>query len=130
MPTFKVAKLVRDYLVDQQITTGAKPSYRQLSAEEHKAALIRKLAEEVDEISRADPDEIVAEIADLQQVIDDLCRLHHITAAQVAAAQAAKNRQAGPFQKGLYIESVSLEDDNHWVGYYRKNADRYPEVAP
>ncbi|HEY6737198.1 MAG TPA: hypothetical protein VI322_05790 [Candidatus Saccharimonadia bacterium] len=134
MPTFRFNKLVRDKIVDQQLATGAKPAYRSLGPDDHKLALIDKLIEEATEeeateVKRAAAHEIIAEIADLQQVVDDLRSVCQVTAEQVAEAQAVKNDKAGAFMKGLYVESVEVADDSRWTQYYRDNADRYPEVT-
>lgn len=128
MPTFKISKLVRDKIVAQQIEGGSRPIYRRLDLAAHKYELINKLVEEAYEIGHARPDEIVSEIADLQQVLDDLRELYSLTADEVAAAQTRKTQKYGAFRNGIYIESVELDEHNEWVGYYRKNANRYTEM--
>ena len=62
--------------MDKQIAAGAKPVYRQLSATEHKQELVHKIIEEAKEITQANPEEIAAEIADVQQALDDLRELY------------------------------------------------------
>ena len=128
MPTFKFAKLVRDTIVDQQLAAGARPVYRQLSPEEHKRALAGKIAEEAAEISDAPPEDIAAEIADVQQALDDLRELYGLSAQDITREQAAKNAKNGAFTKGIYIEQVEVDEDDPWIGYYRKHADRYPQI--
>jgi predicted house-cleaning noncanonical NTP pyrophosphatase (MazG superfamily) len=128
MPTFKFAKLVRDTIVDQQLASGAKPTYRQLSPEEHKQALVAKIAEESAEIAAASPDTVAEEIADVQQAIDDLIALCGLTAQDVATAQAAKSAKNGAFKKGLYVDTVEVAEDDKWTAYYRAHPDQYPEL--
>lgn len=128
MPIFQFSKLVRDKIVDNQIAAGIKPRYRQLSPVEHKRELINKLIEEAREVESASIDEAAEEIADLQQVIDDLRGLYGLDASAIAAAQAAKNKKNGAFTQGIYIEDVNLDETNEWVSYYRKHPDRYPEL--
>lgn len=128
MPKFKFSKLVRDKIVDHQIASGAQPSFRQLSPEEHKQELVNKIIEEAKEITLTSPEEVAGEIADVQQAIDDLRNLYKLTAQDVADAQNKKNNKNGPFKKGLFIEYVELKDDNRWADYCRKNPDRYPEL--
>lgn len=128
MPRFKFAKLVRDKIVDHQLASGAKPSFRKLSPDEHKQELINKIVEEAKEMAQARPEEIAAEIADVQQAIDDLKELHGLTDADIAKAQNEKNEKNGAFKKGIYIDYVEVDVDDQWVDYYRKNADRYPEI--
>jgi predicted house-cleaning noncanonical NTP pyrophosphatase (MazG superfamily) len=128
MPKFTFAKLVRDKIVEQQLASGAKPTYRQLDAEEHKQELIKKIIEEAKEVVDASPADIAAELADVQQALDDLKELCGASDEAVAQAQTAKNEKAGAFKKGLYIESVEVDEHDKWAAYYRKNADRYPEI--
>lgn len=129
MPKFKFAKLVRDKIVDRQIASGAKPNVRQLNEDEHKHELIKKIIEEAQEIDQATPAEVAAEIADVQQALDDLAKLHGITHNDITAAQSQKNRKNGAFTKGLYIDYVEIDESDPWTSYYRKNSDRYPEIT-
>lgn len=128
MPRFKFSKLVRDKIVDHQIASGARPSFRKLDAAAHKQALIEKIIEEAKEIAESKPDEVAAEIADVQQAIDDLKELYGVTDNDVAKAQQAKNDKNGAFKKGMFIDHVEVEEDQKWTRYYRENADRYPEI--
>jgi len=128
MSKFKFSKLVRDNIVDRQIASGAKPSFRQLSKAEYIHELINKIAEEAREIENAKAEEIVAEIADVQQVVDDLKVALSIKDEDVTKAQEAKSSKNGAFKKGLFIDYVEVTEDNPWIEYYRKNADRYPEI--
>jgi predicted house-cleaning noncanonical NTP pyrophosphatase (MazG superfamily) len=128
MLKFRFAKLVRDTIIDQQISSGATPTYRILSAEEYKHALIDKIIEESREITSAPSGEIASEIADVQQALDDLKVLYKLSDDDIKKAQTAKNEKSGTFKKGVYVDYVELDKDNRWVAYYRKNADRYPEI--
>lgn len=128
MLCFKFNKLVRDNIVDRQIATGALPHYHQLNDAQHKLALIHKIAEEAQEIMQAGLADVADEIADVQQALDDLKQKFGLSDAAIAAAQTAKNNKNGPFQKGIFIDFVEVADDDVWVAYYRKNADRYPEI--
>ncbi len=128
MPKFKYDKLVRDKIVDRQVASGATPEYRQLSDDEHKTALVHKIIEEAGELLTAAPEKFISELADVQQAIDDLMEKHGFTHADVARASQAKNDKYGAFKKGHYIETVDVPEDNEWVAYYRRNAERYPEI--
>lgn len=129
MPTFKFDKLVRDKIVDHQIASGATPRYRVLDAVEHKRELVHKITEEAEEIIGASPAEVAEEIADVQQALDDLKKLYGVSDEDVAAAQKAKNDKNGAFEKGLYVDAVTVAETDKWVSYYRDNADRYPEIG-
>lgn len=128
MPKFKFGKLVRDKIVEHQIASGAKPSYRKLSANEHKQELVNKIVEEAKEIVQAQPSEVVAEIADVQQAIDDLKEKYGLTDEDVKRAQKLKNDKNGAFKEGLFIDHVEVAPDDKWAQYYRENPDRYPEI--
>jgi len=128
MPRFSLQKLVRDNIVAQQTREGAIPTYHTLTGTALAAALITKLVEEAHEIPTTDAAEATKEIADVQQVLDDLKQALGISDESVAEAQQAKLTKNGGFQKGHYIESVNIaDDDNFWVGYYRKDPAKYPE---
>jgi predicted house-cleaning noncanonical NTP pyrophosphatase (MazG superfamily) len=128
MLKFKFSKLVRDKIIDHQIASGAKPSFRQLTTEEHKKELVNKISEEADEITQAAPEDVAAEIADVQQAVDDLRELYGLTSEDITKAQKSKNAKNGAFKKGLFVDYVEVDANDQWVSYYRKNADRYPEI--
>ena len=128
MPTFRFDKLVRDRIVELQQTDGYESKYRKLNRDEHIAELIKKLSEEVSELEGASPDKLAAELADVQQVLDDLAALLGVAKEEISAAQEKRLRKAGGFSEGLYVETLTMSDDAEWLEYYRENADRYPEV--
>ncbi len=129
MPKFRLNKLVRDKIVDHQIASGATPKYHVLSDSDHKTALVHKIIEEARELLDAKPNDMLAELADVRQALDDLTEKYGFSAADVAQAAHAKNEKNGAFKKGHYIESVDLPEDDKWVEYYRRNAERYPEIG-
>lgn len=128
MPKFRFDKLVRDKIVAHQIASGAQPHYRTLSQAEHKTALINKINEEAQEILGASPEDMAAEIADVQQALDDLKALSGLTDIAVKAAQEAKNAKNGAFREGIFVEYIEIAEDDEWTNYYRKNPDRYQEI--
>jgi predicted house-cleaning noncanonical NTP pyrophosphatase (MazG superfamily) len=128
MPKFKFAKLVCNKIVDHQVATGARPKFYQLDSNDHKRELVNKIIEEAEEIKLADLDEVAAEIGDVQQAVDDLKELYGLSDEDIAKAQAAKKRKNGAFKKGLYVDYVEVDEGDQWIDYYRKNADRYPEI--
>ncbi len=99
MLKFRFGKLVRDKIVEHQLASGARPKYRQLNAEEHKQELVNKIVEEAQEIISAPKNEIAAEIADVQQALDDLKEKFGITDMNVTKAQQSKNDKNGSFKK-------------------------------
>jgi predicted house-cleaning noncanonical NTP pyrophosphatase (MazG superfamily) len=129
MPLFKLNKLVRDKIVDDQIALGQTPHFRALTPKQHQLALIDKIIEEISELRNADKSDIVKELADVQQAIDDLIELHHITKIEVASAQKIKSSKVGVFKKGIYIDTLETVEDDAWTAYYRKDPKRFPEIG-
>lgn len=128
MLKFRFNKLVRDKIVENQIASGAKPHYHVLSNQQHKTELVNKIIEEAKEITKASPNDIAAEIADVQQAVDDLKEKFGLTDIDIAKAQKVKNEKNGPFKKGIYVDYVEVDKNDNWAEYYQKNADRYPEI--
>lgn len=128
MPTFKLQKLVRDKIVEDQIALGQTPHYRTLTPEEHRRELINKIIEEVTELQNADSEDIAKEIADVQQALDDLIELYGLTKAEVTEAQQKKTAKAGAFKKGIFVDTLETAEDDPWTEYYRGNPERFPEI--
>jgi predicted house-cleaning noncanonical NTP pyrophosphatase (MazG superfamily) len=129
MPKFIFNKLVRDNIVEQQLASGADPVYYTLDPTEHAEALVAKIIEEAQEVPVADREEAIKEIADVQQAIDDLKTLLDLDDQDIANAQAVKNERAGAFRDGLFVETVTVEEGNKWIDYYREHPEQYPEIT-
>ncbi len=131
MPTFIFNKLIRDKIVQKHLDAGHTVTYQNLSGNALKEKLQQKLHEEADEIPVrvAADDEIIEEIADVQQVLDDLKREYGISDDQVHVAQNVKYAKKGGFSDGVYIESIELPETDEWVRYYRNSPEKYPEVT-
>lgn len=131
MPTFKYAKLVRDNIWKWHEEAGHTVGGRKLEGAELRNALCEKLHEEADEVDGAlSKEELTEEIADVRQILDDLCREEGITEAEVQTAQEKKAERKGGFREGRYINTVTMpNEDDKWVAYCRKDPDKYPEVA-
>jgi predicted house-cleaning noncanonical NTP pyrophosphatase (MazG superfamily) len=125
---FKFAKLVRDKIVDSIETTGGKVKKRTLSSEEFVKELKAKILEEAREIPTDTDEELISELADLQEIIDNLREALNITIEDLKLVQEKKNEKAGSFKKKIYIEHVEVRADYPWIDYYLKNPDKYPEI--
>lgn len=130
MPTFLFQKLVRDKILDKHIEDGHEIRYEKLSGKQLKAKLREKLKEEADEIPLRDQcdNEIIEELSDVQQVLDDLKRKYAITDSQIRKAQQAKLMKKGGFSAGIFVDSVTLNEDDKWTAYYRGAPDKFPEL--
>lgn len=131
MPTFRYDKLVRDNIPAFHREAGHSIVSLTLRGKELATALIAKLHEETDEINGAlTDDELLEEIADVQQIIDDLCIVHGFSREQLAHVIHKKSAKKGGFLQGAYIETVTIPDeDDEWVRYCRKSPDKYPEIT-
>jgi predicted house-cleaning noncanonical NTP pyrophosphatase (MazG superfamily) len=74
-------------------------------------ALKRKLVEEADEVLKASsPDEIIAELADLCEVIDALLVASDIRREALEVVQEERRRSRGAFAKRLLLRHVDRFD--------------------
>lgn len=108
MPTFTFAKLVRDNIWRWHEENGHTVTGRKLTGAELRKALCEKLHEEADEVDAAlSKEELTEEIADVRQILDDLCLEEGIGEVELKAAQAKKAARKGGFREGHYIETVT-----------------------
>jgi hypothetical protein len=75
-----------------------------------------------------DPKEVTKELADVQEVLDNLLEVLGVSKEEFSEIQKKKNEKAGSFKKKQYIDSVGVEENSEWLGYYLKNPDKYPEI--
>jgi predicted house-cleaning noncanonical NTP pyrophosphatase (MazG superfamily) len=130
MPTFKYAKLVRDNIPGWHRENSHTVHGRQLSSDDLRAALIKKLREEIDEIeSASNMEELIEELGDVEQIITDLCAVLDVSKDKFTSIIAKKTDRKGGFLKGEYIETVTIPDESDkWAKYCRQNPIKYPEV--
>lgn len=127
--TFRLDKLVRDGIVSGTIAGGGEVVRRDLrTPEERKGALIEKLIEEAKELLGADAVTTGSEIADLQEVVDQLAHDAGLSKGEIAALQKQKRDRVGGFENGDFIETVTLLEGNPWIAYYAADPEKYPEV--
>lgn len=129
MPKFVFNKLVRDKLRAEYEKMNQKAVYRELSSAEHTEQLKNKIIEETREISAgSSKDEIVGELADIQQVLDDIAQVHGISLESIQEAKLKKLAKKGGFSEATFVETLELTDDDEWVEYYRKSPDIFKEI--
>lgn len=130
MPTFQFNKLVRDKLRSIYDQLGQTVQTRDLSESELKDAIRNKIIEEAKElpINSASTEEIAGELADIQQALDDLAAKCGVSSEQISSKKATKFAEKGGFREGLFVETITLHDDDEWVQYYRNEPEKYPEI--
>ena len=130
MRKFEFKKLVRDKIVEGIISVGNKPNWKTLSYEEFVAELKRKVVEEAVEVPRTDnPEEVVKELADIQEIIDNFLEVLKVSKEKFVDIQKKNNEDRGSFKKRQYVDTVETSDEvTKWVQYYLDNPDKYPEV--
>lgn len=69
----------------------------------------------------------MAELADLQTVIDTLRKHFDFTEEQLRQEIERKIAKRGGFSGRYYVESQTIADGSPWVEYYRIEPDRFPE---
>lgn len=154
MRTFIYNKLVRDKIVPEMEESGSVVKWRKLDDEEFTEEIAKKLEEELDELEEGvgkDRARDIAELADVAEVYEVAYQLldqdeHYellesameelengidmweIDPDELLAAKAAKIERMGGFAGRLFIEQVSVKEDDKWIDHYLKNPDKYPEV--
>ncbi len=131
MPKFISNKVVRGNILGWHQAAGHKVEYKKLEGKELIDALCKKLYEEADEVAgSSDKDDMTEELADVQQIIDDICDIAGIDKQSVEAARKDKLAQKGGFQDGIFIDTVDIPDENDKMAKYcRAQPDKYPEIS-
>ena len=126
---FKLGKLVRDKIVEGIIKTGNNPHFHKLNKSDYINELKKKVLEEASEFPKAkNKKELAEEIADLQEIIDNLLEVLKISKTGIAKLQKEKNKKRGSFKKRLYIDTVEVINNSEWVKYYLANPEKFPEI--
>ncbi|MCC3438974.1 MAG: nucleotide pyrophosphohydrolase [Oscillatoriales cyanobacterium] len=99
----KYYKLVRDRIPDIIRESGNECETAVLSDEEYRQALRQKLIEEAAEAAAADKDNLVAELADLYEVIDALMLSYGISGDRILNAQAKRRENRGGFAQKIML---------------------------
>ena len=106
-------KLVRDRIPEIIAAKGEVAHVRTLHASEMFEALVTKLGEEAAELTCAEPDSQLGELADLREVLSVLIATLGYSEEQVEQAVREKRAIRGGFGRGLWLDEVSWPDDQH-----------------
>lgn len=99
----KYNKLVRDFIPEIIRQSGNQCEVAVMSEAELTQALREKLLEEAQEAAGASPQDLVSELADLQEVIDALLAVYGISREEVLTEQRRKRTERGGFQQRIRL---------------------------
>lgn len=96
-------KLVRDRIPEIIRQSGNQCEVVTMSEADLTQALREKLLEEAGEVAAASPENLVSELADLQEVIDSLLAVYAIDREAVLTEQKRKRVERGGFDQRLRL---------------------------
>ena len=100
-------KLVRDGIPAVIKANGGSPKIYTLSNEEFKVEARKKLVEEAEEVREAvSREDIIKELADLEEVKMAVIEAYEITPFEVEIARKARLREVGAFANKTYLNHV------------------------
>ena len=103
----KYGKLVRDGIPAIIRKNGEEPITTVLSSRELKWALFEKLIEEAVEVRKATSHKkLVEELADVEEVLSEICKFHRISTKEVFTAQVKARKERGGFKGAIFLEGV------------------------
>ncbi len=108
LPEDEYPKLVRDNIPDIiKARTGSGPEQRTAESDaEFETFLLKKIAEEADELRRAaEKGNVEEEIADINELLETLMRFKDMKAEEVARIQVEKRERNGGFEKRIIMLS-------------------------
>lgn len=131
MRTFNQQKLWRDKAIKMmEENHGSKINWRSLNDEEFNHQIRIKLLEEAEEVSVATSrDELIAELADLYEVINSLITVNNITEEEIISEQTKKRNERGGFENRAFVETAKHPIGSFGEKYCLANPIKYPEIT-
>ncbi|MEU4836003.1 nucleoside triphosphate pyrophosphohydrolase, partial [Streptosporangium sp. NPDC023615] len=111
--TVTYGKLVRDRIPEIIEAAGRTARVRVLAEAELIPALTAKLAEEAEELRRAEPDDRLGELADVYEVLAALAGTLGFSEEQVREAARHKRAERGGFDRRLWLDEVTASGLRH-----------------
>lgn len=129
MIKFSCEKLSRDKTLETMKASNISTEHTIINNGPLLDALNKKLIEEALEVTQAKiKSEIISELADILEVIDALYKTHGINHEEVLEVKKTIKENRGGFEKGLYVKTIEMNDDNPWVQYFKKYPEKYPQI--
>jgi predicted house-cleaning noncanonical NTP pyrophosphatase (MazG superfamily) len=107
----RIGKIVRDLVPDKIREDGRIPVVHVLDSAHFGIQIRNKLVEEASELANADTHEtIVAELADVVEVVEAIQSALGITPEQINLAKEEKAEQLGTFKKRIFLDSIKSNE--------------------
>jgi predicted house-cleaning noncanonical NTP pyrophosphatase (MazG superfamily) len=90
-------KLIRDRIPEIIRADGRECGVEVMSEEDYRQSLFQKVVEEAQEVAEASPEKLIAELADLYEVIDAIRAAFGLDEQAVRAMQAQRRKERGGF---------------------------------
>lgn len=105
-------KLVRDKIPDILDKNGGDTEIEILNDENYIKHIYKKLKEECEEVVTANSQEnLIEELADLEEVISSIAKLHQINRNEIETVRIAKKEKRGGFENKILLKSAKIVND-------------------
>jgi|SRR5579872_2088609 predicted house-cleaning noncanonical NTP pyrophosphatase (MazG superfamily) len=130
MRTFLQNKLWRDKAINMmEQNHGSRIHWRVLDDHEFDKEIRAKLLEEAREAAEAkNRKELIAELADLYEVIDSLASVNNISRDDIIDAQTKKREERGGFAGRRFVETADHPEGGFGEKYCLADPQKYPEI--
>lgn len=129
MRKFLQNKLWRDKAPHMMDARGSIIHIKKLTDAEFDQELRVKLLEEATEVKVAKSrEELVGELADVNEVIKTICALHAISKEEIDAIQTQKCFDRGGFMERQYVTIAEHPEGSFGVEYCLAQPEKYPEI--
>lgn len=126
--TFICNKLARDKTIETMPREGIQTHHHFLTKSAFLKELNNKLMEEALEVTQATSrSEVIAELADVLEVIDALKQAYNLSDSEILTTKERVRQARGGFRKGVYLQSITMDDTNPRAKHFRASPDRYRE---
>ena len=99
-------KLVRDRIPEIiEKNDKRKPRTKTLSLREFERELRKKLVEEAAEAAKARRSDLAEELADIEEIIDTLCKIYTLKRSTITKVQKIKRVKRGGFKDRIFLIS-------------------------
>lgn len=98
--------------------------------EEYLEILTQKIVEELEEVFDCETkEEVIEELADLEQVMIAFRKLIHVTREEVETVRKEKEKTHGGFEKRVYLEYADVPKNSKYYAKFMEDPEKYPEIV-